>query len=73
MRDKLNPQPGVTIVGQMLDLLQRQRLHLPRTVEAGILVKELGDYQIDVNDCGRASFNASSGSHDDLVIALRLN
>lgn len=77
--DKLNPQPGVTMVGKawmvsrMQVLLQSQRLHLPRTVEAGTLARELIDYRIDVSDAGHASFNARSGSHDDLVIALGLS
>lgn len=50
-----------------------QRLHLPRTVEAGTLARELMDYEIKVNDHANASFNAKSGSHDDLVIALGLS
>ena len=77
--DKLNPQRGVTMVGKgwmvsrMQVLLQSQRLHLPRSVEAGVLTRELMDYRIDVSDDGHASFNAKSGTHDDLVIALGLS
>jgi hypothetical protein len=78
--DKLTMQPqGVTMVGKawlvsrMQVLLQSQRLHLPRTVQAGTLAKELLDYRIDVSDAGHASFNAKSGAHDDLVIALGLS
>lgn len=77
--DTVNQQPqGVVTVGKawmvsrMQVLLQSGRLHLPRTVEAGILAKELMDYRIDVSDRGHASFNAKSGAHDDLVIALGL-
>lgn len=78
--DRVNDLPqGVVAVGkgwmvsQMQVLLQGQRLHLPRTVEAGILATELMDYEITVNDHANASFNAKSGSHDDLVIALGLS
>lgn len=75
--DTVNQQPqGVVtvgkawMVGRMQVLLQSHRLHLPRTVEAGILAKELRDYRIEVNAHANASFNAKSGAHDDLVIAL---
>jgi hypothetical protein len=46
---------------------------LPITTEAAVLVTELQDYQIDVNERAHASFNAPSGKHDDLVIALGLS
>lgn len=78
--DKVNqlPQGVVTVgkawlVGRMQVLLQGQRLHLPRTVEAGQLTKELMDYEIHVNQHANAQFNARSGSHDDLVIGLGLS
>jgi hypothetical protein len=78
--DTVNQQPqGVVtvgkpwMVGRMQVLLQSNRLHLPRTVEAGILVKELHDYRIEVNAHAHASFNAKAGAHDDLVIALGLS
>lgn len=77
--DKLtvHPQGAVSVgkgwmVGRLQVLLQGGRLHLPRTVEAGILARELMDYEISVSDTAHASFNAKSGSHDDLVIALGL-
>lgn len=78
--DKLTVQPrGVVSIGKgwlvsrMQVLLQSQRLHLPRTVEAAALARELMDYRIDVSDAGHASFNAKAGAHDDLVIALGLS
>lgn len=54
-------------------LLQSNRLHLPRTVEASILAKELMDYRMEFNAHASASFNAKSGAPDDLVIVLRLS
>lgn len=61
------------MVGRLQVLLQADRLHLPITTEAAVLVTELQDYQIDVNERAHASFNAPSGKHDDLVIALGLS
>jgi len=61
------------MVSRMQALLQSQRLHLPRTVEAGALAKELTDYRIDVSDAGHASVSARNGSHDDMVIAYGLS
>lgn len=61
------------MVGRLQVLLQADRLHLPITTEAAVLVTELQDYQIDVNERAHASFNAPSGKHDDLVIALVLS
>lgn len=78
--DRVSQQPhGVVSVGKawmvsrMQVLLQSQRLHLPRTVEAATLAKELTDYRVNVSDRGHASFDAKSGAHDDLVIALGLS
>jgi len=51
------------LVSRMQVLLQGQRLHLPRTVEAGVLVKELKDYRISVNDRAHASYPALAAFH----------
>lgn len=61
------------MVGRLQVLLQAARLHLPITREAAALMRELADYQITVNERAHASFNASNGKHDDLVIALGLS
>lgn len=78
--DKVNDLPhGVVnvgkawMVGRMQVLLQGKRLHLPTSPEATVLVKELVDYEISVSDTAHVSFNAKSGKHDDLVIALSLS
>lgn len=61
------------LVGRMQVLLQGQRLHLPLTVKAGTLARELLAYETTVNEHANASFNAKAGSHDDLVIAVGLS
>jgi hypothetical protein len=61
------------MVGRLQVLLQAGRLHLPISAEAAVLIRELQEYQIDVNERAHASFNAPSGKHDDLVIALGLS
>ncbi len=78
--DKVNDLPhGVVnvgkawMVGRMQVLLQGKRLHLPTSPEATVLVKELMVYEISVSDTAHVSFNAKSGKHDDLVIALGLS
>jgi hypothetical protein len=40
--------------------------------EAGALVDELKDFHRKVSEAGRASFNARSGAHDDLVLACAI-
>ena len=40
--------------------------------EAGALVEELKDFHRKVSEAGRASFNARSGAHDDLVLACAI-
>lgn len=77
--DKRSERTGDTIsigkawmVGRLQVLLQSGRVHLPDSAEADALTRELQDYEISVSDSGHASFNARSGKHDDLVIALGL-
>ena len=61
------------LVSRVQVLLQRERLHLPRTSESEALAKELLDYEIKVDPDGDAKFGAFRvGTHDDLVTALGL-
>lgn len=74
----VHPDDAITIgkawmVARLQTLLQAGRLHLPDTAEAAILARELQDYRIDISNSGHASFNARSGQHDDLVVALGLS
>ena len=40
--------------------------------EAGALQEELKDFQRKVSDAGRATYNARTGAHDDLVLAVAI-
>jgi hypothetical protein len=52
-------------------LLKSDRLHLPRTREAGALTKELLTYELRVHRDGRERSGAFKvGTHDVLVCAL---
>lgn len=61
------------LVSRLQVLLQAGRLLLPQTDEANVLTRELQSYDASINPRGHASFNARSGQHDDLVIALGLS
>lgn len=74
----IHPDDAITIgkawmVSRLQMLLQTNRLHIPDVDEGHALVKELQDYDISISDAGHTSFNARSGRHDDLVIALGLS
>lgn len=78
--DKLTEHPDRVVsmgksylVGRLQVLLQANRLHFPVTSEAAALTRELQAYEISVNERAHASFNAPTGKHDDLVIALGLS
>ena len=54
-------------------LLGSSRLHLPRTVEAGALSRELLDFELRVDRGGHERSGAfKTGAHDDIVTALGL-
>ncbi len=61
------------MVGRLQVLLQTKRLRLPESAEAHILATELHDYTGQTTDNGHTAWNARSGQHDDLVIALGLS
>ena len=61
------------MVSRLQVLLQTERLHLPNTAEAAVLVEELLNYEIRINDNANAQFGAFRvGAHDDLATALGL-
>lgn len=65
--------PKALLVSRLQVLLQSERIHLPKTVEAEALAKELLDYEIHVSDDGADTYGAfKTGAHDDLVTALGL-
>ncbi len=40
--------------------------------DAGALQEELKDFQRKVSDAGRATYNARTGAHDDMVLAVAI-
>lgn len=63
----------VYLVSRLQSLLQFQRIHLPQTTEAAVLARELGDFEIRVDqDAHQRSGAFKVGTHDDLVTALGL-
>lgn len=60
-------------VSRLQVLSESGRIHLPRTPEAFQLSQEMLDFDIDVNESGKATYGAiRPGTHDDLVVALGL-
>lgn len=61
------------LVSRLQVLLQGGRLHLPRTVEAEALARELLEYEIKIDTDANDRYGAFRvGTHDDLVTALGL-
>lgn len=63
--------PKRDLIAAVQVLLQQQRLKFARALPAApALVDELRDYQVMVSESGHDSYNARSGQHDDLVLAV---
>lgn len=61
------------MVSRLQALLGSGRLHLPKTVEAEALTRELLNYELRVDEDGHERFGAfKTGTHDDLATALGL-
>ena len=65
--------PKLTLVSRLQALLHEGRLKiLKELAEAETLVRELQDFRIEFTAAGHLTFNARSGKHDDLVLALAI-
>jgi hypothetical protein len=65
--------PKLTLVSRLQALLHEGRLKILRELdEAEILVRELQDFRMEFTAAGHLTFNARSGKHDDLVLALAI-
>jgi hypothetical protein len=65
--------PKLTLVSRLQALLHEGRLKILRELaEAETLVRELQDFRIEFTAAGHLTFNARSGKHDDLVLALAI-
>jgi len=65
--------PKLTLVSRLQALLHQGRLKIQRELaEADTLVRELQDFRVEYTATGHLTFNARSGKHDDLVLALAI-
>src|ERR1041384_4429381 len=65
--------PKINLVSGVQALLHEERLKIHRELpEAPTLVAELQNFRVDFTTAGHMTFNARSGAHDDLVLALAI-
>ena len=65
--------PKLTLVSRVQALLHQGRLKILRELpESETLVRELQDFRVEYTTTGHLTFNARSGRHDDLVLALAI-
>jgi hypothetical protein len=65
--------PKQTLVSQLEARLHSGELRIASNIsDAGALAGELKDFARKVSESGRVTFNARSGSHDDLVLACAI-
>jgi hypothetical protein len=65
--------PKLTLVSRLQALLHEGRLKILRALpEAEVLIRELSDFRVQFTTAGNMAFNARSGRHDDLVLALAI-
>jgi hypothetical protein len=65
--------PKLTLVSRLQALLHEGRLKILRALpEAETLVRELNDFRVQYTAAGNLGFNARTGRHDDLVLALAI-
>jgi hypothetical protein len=65
--------PKLTLVSRLQALLHEGRLKIQRELnEAETLVRELKDFRLEFTAAGHLTFNARTGKHDDLVLALAI-
>jgi hypothetical protein len=65
--------PKLTLVSRLQALLHEGRLKIQKELpEAETLVRELQDFRVEFTPAGHLTFNARTGKHDDLVLALAI-
>jgi hypothetical protein len=65
--------PKINLVSWVQALLHQERLKIQRELpEAKVLVRELEEFRVDFTQSGHMTFNARSGQHDDLLLALAI-
>jgi hypothetical protein len=70
---RMHGVPKLTLISRVQALLHEGRLKIQKDLpEAGVLVRELQDFRVEYSPSGHLTFNARSGKHDDLVLALAI-
>jgi hypothetical protein len=65
--------PKLLLVSRLQALLHEGRLKIHRDIpDAPMLIRELQDFRVEYTAAGSLTFNARSGRHDDLVLALAI-
>jgi len=65
--------PKLTLVSRLQALLHEGRLKIQKELpEAETLARELQEFRVEFTAAGHLTFNARSGKHDDLVLALAI-
>jgi hypothetical protein len=65
--------PKLSLVSRLQALLHEGSLKIHRDIpDAAVLVRELRDFRVEFTAAGSLTFNARSGWHDDLVLALAI-
>jgi hypothetical protein len=65
--------PKLSLISRLQALLHEEKLKIHRDLtEAPALVRELADFRVQYTAAGSLTFNARSGRHDDLVLALAI-
>jgi len=65
--------PKRELVGATQVALQTGRLKIAKDLpEVDALIRELQNFEVEISQSGFDSYNARSGSHDDLVLALAM-
>jgi hypothetical protein len=71
--DAICSVPKLTLVSWLQALLHEDRLKIQKELpEAETLVRELQEFRVEFTPVGHLTFNARSGKHDDLVLALSI-
>src|ERR1700693_3362347 len=70
---RIHSVPKLTLVSRVQSLFHEEKLKILKTLlEAETLVRELQDFRVEYTPSGHLTFNARSGRHDDLVLALAI-
>src|SRR5271165_6971122 len=65
--------PKIVLVSRLQALLHEARLKIHKDLpEAEVLIREMQDFRVEFTAAGGLTFNARSGRHDDLVLALAI-